>query len=717
MILFLLTIGFISILSQVVILRELNVAFYGIELIYILAIGVWLLWTATGALLGRRAWIPRASTVAYLFVAFAVLLPLDIAFIRSVRVLFGGIPGSYLPFGQQLLAITIALLPIGVLLGLLFQWVAKLYVSKEKTLAMAYAIECVGGIAGGLAATLLLKIGIQNFTIAVGCSLLTAAIIVFPLRRSMAHYTAVVVFAALLAVMFASQGIDHWMTRVNHPLLLDTRDSPYGRITITEQQDQFVVFENDAVFFETESAAAEEIVHLAAIHIDPVERVLVLGGGLDGILAEILKHKPQQVDYVELNPVLLSLAEKHLPESYRAPLRSQAVTVHINDPRRFVKDAEKYDLILIGMPDPTSGQSNRFYTAEFFEACAAALRPGGVLALRLKSSENVWTQFVAYRNTSIYRALKSVFADVIVLPGVVNINIASNRLLARDPLVLANAFKERSLDTRLVTPEYIHYMYTNDRFFEIADRLASTDIQPNTDIEPVCYKYSIMIWLSKFVPALINRDLSESRRWSAGGVAAYIGVILLAAGIFAIARRLVRLRRTLLVFIAGFVGMVVETILILHYQVKSGVLFQNIGILLMAFMAGLAVGSVVVLRAAKGAGDGFMIRKSWGYGLLLGFAVLNMVFIGFLYSGLPSNLGAISLLLFLAGVLVAGVFAYASLAGITDQKTVVSPLYAADLIGGCVGSLVASLLLIPFLGMAQSAVLIAALSVVALLLV
>ncbi len=35
-------VGLVSMLAQVVILRELNVAFYGVELIYILAIGAWL---------------------------------------------------------------------------------------------------------------------------------------------------------------------------------------------------------------------------------------------------------------------------------------------------------------------------------------------------------------------------------------------------------------------------------------------------------------------------------------------------------------------------------------------------------------------------------------------------------------------------------------------------------------------------------------------------
>ena len=56
-------------------------------------------------------------------------------------------------------------------------------------------------------------------------------------------------------------------------------------------------------------------------------------------------------------------------------------------------------------------------------------------------------------------------------------------------------------------------------------------------------------------------------------------------------------------------------------------------------------------------------------------------------------------LLVAAGFLVAGIIAYASLYGIRDQKQVIAPLYAADLLGGCLGSLLGSLVLIPFLGL------------------
>ncbi len=60
--------------------------------------------------------------------------------------------------------------------------------------------------------------------------------------------------------------------------------------------------------------------------------------------------------------------------------------------------------------------------------------------------------------------------------------------------------------------------------------------------------------------------------------------------LFLLSRFRPKLRRVLLVAAAGFMGMVLETILILYYQVKHGVLYQDIGLLLMSFMAGLAAG-------------------------------------------------------------------------------------------------------------------------------
>jgi len=702
------TIGFISILGQVIILRELSIALYGVELIYILAMGVWLLWTACGALTGKRRFIPPVKTVRYLFILFAVLLPVDIAFIRGVRYLFGAVPGAYLSFGAQLLVIIISLLPLGILLGLIFQWAAKLYIDENpenKTLAIAYAIESFGGLLGGLAATLLLQFGVQNFTISILCSLSSAGILLFPGKNRIVRtgFADIFLFGMLFVILWFSPWMDQHTTRWNHPNLIVSRDSPYSRVTIAGQSGQFIVFENDAIGFETQSTAAEEFVHLSAIHHERPMHVLILGGGVEGIIGEILKHSPKRVEYVELNAVLLNLVRKHLPEGYQKFLASETVHIYHADPRNFLNRTGRYDLILTGMPEPSSGQSNRFYTLEYFKQCAEKLNPGGVFAFRLPSSENIWTTFLSYRNTSIYRSLKSAFKDVLVLPGVTNTIIAANVPLSRDPQGLIERFIKRNIKARLITPAYINYLYTNDRFFEIADRLSATQAIPNTDTQPVCYQYSSLIWLSKFIPQMINRDISFLVKLNDIGFIHYAFLFLTLCGLFLLVRYFPNFRKITLVAIAGFLGMILEAMLLLHYQTKSGILFQNIGILLMAFMAGLAVGSVSIMKIAKIYIHRFEnIGKRVGMALLIGFGALNSAFIVLLYTGFPSGIFITSILQFCAGFFVSGIFAVASLVGVKDQKVVVSPLYAADLFGGCLGSLLGSLVLLPFLGLMQS---------------
>ena len=160
--------------------------------------------------------------------------------------------------------------------------------------------------------------------------------------------------------------------------------------------------------------------------------------------------------------------------------------------------------------------------------------------------------------------------------------------------------------------------------------------------------------------------------------------------------------------------MVLETTLILHYQAKSGVLFQDIGLLLTSFMAGLAAGSFAVDRWASGARP---LDRRHGAALLAIFAAFSLAVLLVVHRGMTAGLGGTALLLAWSGALVAAVFAYASLRGIRDQSRVIAPLYAADLVGGSLGAVVGSLLLIPLAGLETSAGWMAVLTALALILI
>src|SRR5512139_1530098 len=118
-------VGFLSMVGQVALLRELAVASFGVELIYLLGLGLWLASGALGAVAGR-ARVPEPSrAIDRAFLLLALLVPAGIAFLRGARVLFGGVPGAYLPLGQQVAAAALGLSPVGALLGWLFRRTAQ----------------------------------------------------------------------------------------------------------------------------------------------------------------------------------------------------------------------------------------------------------------------------------------------------------------------------------------------------------------------------------------------------------------------------------------------------------------------------------------------------------------------------------------------------------------------------------------------------------------
>lgn len=703
-------VGAIALLAQVVLLRECEVAFFGSELVLVLGLGAWLLGSAAGAASGRSAQPPGERAVRRLFVALGILLPLAVVFARGVRILLGGVPGADLPFGRQMLALALCLVPASLLLGLLFQWTARRFIATGRSPASAYALESAGGLLGGLLATLLPAAGLQNLGAALLCGI---AAVAAAWRGSGARRTAAAAGLLLaLTLLVAAPTLDRGMTRWNHPDLLATRDTPYGRVTVTGTSGRIAVFENDALAGESEGTAAEEFVQLAAIQRDTVGRVLILGGAAQGLVSEILRRRPARVDDVELDARLLALVAPRLPEPQRRALADPRVRIAFADPRRFLGGAGAYDLILAGLPEPGSGRTNRFYTREFFAACAAHLTPGGVLALRLKGAENLWTPVLARRTGSIHRALRDVFPAVVVLPGATNLMLASRAPLERDPAVLAGRLPARDARTRLVTPAYVRYLYTNDRFAEIARRLGDTPAPANRDARPICYQATMMLWLARFFPSLARFDLPDAgaaalarspRAWAA---AALLGLA------FLLARRRATLRRAALAAAAGGAGMLLEAALLLDYQTRAGVLYQDLGVLLMAFMGGLALGAGALERLMRRTGD----RRFVGALTFGALAALGLACAGLLQAGAGGGLAGSAALLFACGFLVAAAFAWAVLHGTPDGGAVIGPVYAADLLGGCAGALVAGLVAIPMLGLPATAALAAALALVALLL-
>ncbi len=707
-------IGSVSVLGQVVLFREWMVAGYGVELICVLALGVWMLLNAAGVLLAASRRGPGLS-VALFLAGFGVVA--DMIFIRSLRNLAGLPPGTYLPLPVFIPAVVASLLPLCLFLGAAFQRAADQGVRYGRTLARAYAVECSGSVFGGLLSALMLHWGVQNMAQALVCAAITmvaGALAVDRIqdrsrRPGKSALKWLLSCLSLIVLMAGSGKLDQAMTRWNHPDLMESLDSEYCRLTVTRSGGQTVLYQNDVLIADSQSVSADELVHLVGLQHPNPRQVMILEGSAEGLAGEASRHRPDQIDQIEIDPAVIRLTRMYMTEDFLASGPQVSIHIHIQDPRQYLLRSDNaYDLIISGCAEPSNALANRFFTQTFFKWCQARLTPGGVLGFRLNSSENFWSPALAYRNASVVAALVSVFRYVLVLPGSVNVVLASQSDLITDPQILVARYRDRALKTRLVTPPYLEYVLSSDRLAEISRMLADQTAPPNTDDRPVCYALTTWIWLSRLMPALAHQNISGWIQavlrygWIAVVfiiLACGIGMNRLAAGGGSLAYAAAGF--------AGFGGMMLESAMMLHYQTQSGALYQNMGILFTAFMLGMAAGAVTTLNLMKRL-RGRSVSRSVDAMLFFLPAAVCLGWAGMLHLSNVPNLILMAPLLAASGFGVSVIFTrYAHDPGRSRA------LYAADVAGGGIGALVCGVLLFPLLGLSRSVFLLAGMSIAA----
>lgn len=696
----LLALGLVAMIAQIAILRELTVSFFGEDIIYLLAIAMWLVFNGLGALWRLGGERPSTHLVLFVFTAVTLGLPIDISFVRASHHLFGGIQGSYLDFPWQVTAMFVSVFLPALVLGQLFNIAARRYVTLgHGSLGRAYGLDSLGSLAGGLVAAAASAVQMSNVALTCLCLAVPAAL----LART-ATFARLLGAVALLALAISGAAfaptLDSWMTRWRYPGLVEVRDTPYGRITITHAGDQWSVFANGTLAFESQSTSSEALGHLAALQRSRPQKVLVLGGGIEGVISDVLQHDPRSIDYVEFNTQFLNLARSTLPPRHRFWQTDPRVHIHGDDPRHYLECAQDYDLIIVNMPDPGSAQYNRFYTLEFFQSCQRALTPDGILALDLSLPENLWTPLWLRRTASIHAALTEVFSSCRILPADRAVLLASMSELTSDPTPVIRRMATRHLSTRLLSEPYIRYLYHNERFHSLPAALEQVHTEPNRDNLPVCHAYTVMLWLSRFYPSLSHHDWSWMEVVGQHGGWVITCLALVSAVLFTAIRNRPTTRVTALAFVAGFNGMILEAVVMLAYQTRSGVLFQDISLLFTSFMGGLAAGAWLL--------DRVMTRHTVYTGRIL--VSVGMLLSGTLglvrFLGSETGLGLSCLFLTLAGAIVSSLFAYCARIPSRRTDTLVAPLYAADLVGGALGGLLAVFILLPFLGFAHTAALV-----------
>ena len=741
-------IGFTATVAQIVLLRELMVVSYGNEISLGVMLTSWLLWTALGSsVLGRFAGRVSnpAKLMAALQVLLAVLLPATILTVRATRSLFHALPGELLGPAPIFLACLITLSCFCAVSGWAFVGGSRFHARESgSSTAVAvnsvYLLEAAGSALGGILVSLVFLGALNSLQIAFlvsGLNLMAATVLVLPKR--LYRLAAVVILFAAFVVAGLPQG--RRLEAISLARLwpgfrvVATRNSVYGNLAVVETGGIRSLLENGLLMFNApDPASAEEAVHFALLeHLAP-KSLLLIGGGAGGSLLQALQHPSlERVDYVELDPAVLELAERYFPQQWAAARADPRVHVHHADGRLFLKTTHQiFDVIIVNLPAPQTAQLNRFYTADFFQEAAEKLAADGVFSFQLHAAEEYLSPDLSAFLRCIVKSLDQAFPVVRTIPGDIVHFFATKRegILAANSAELLSRLRSRHLKTSYVREYYIPFRMMPDRVADLDENirpLADTPI--NRDLAPIAYYFDVELWSTEF-----NREyqhvFESVARIRFGRLLEWAAVLLIviAAVISCWPGTAARVRGSagFCAALTGLTMMSLEVLLLLGFQAIYGYVYHQLAILIALFMSGMALGSWWRLRLAARSSSATALRATLTQ--LAGLQILAALSPLLLYLVLNSLAGTKSIstlvvasqILFPALALLAGAlggyeFALAAEVFFADARArapSMGMLYAVDLIGACVGALVLSAFLLPLFGFLKAATFIAAVNLV-----
>ncbi|MFZ5800601.1 MAG: hypothetical protein ACOY3D_04380, partial [Candidatus Omnitrophota bacterium] len=719
--------GFIAIIMQIAIVRELLVVFNGNELTIGIILAVWLLLGALGSgLLGKFPRRPRKIEEAYICLQLVTLftLPLCILLARLSRNFFGLQPFELVNLFQMFLYTFLATVFFSTLDGMQFALGCKLSAHLNKhhlhAAGNVYILEALGMLLGGITFTFLLLPNLNNLQIVFVLGFLNVISAIFlglSIHERKILFTLSSLFLVAGLYIFSSGKIALLQTKSleyqwSNSKILDYQNSPNGNIVVAGRENQTTFYYNGMPLIVTpvpDLSFVEQFTHLPLLFHPQPASVLIISGGVGGVINETLKHPVKKIVYAELDPLIIKEVDKFPSPLTQNELKNKRTRVVLNDGRFFVKNSsEKFDVLLINLSSPTTLQANRLYTKEFYLETKRILSDKSLIAVRLPGSLTYLNAELRRLNSCILNTLKGVFKFVYAVPMDFNLYLCSDTLdLNQTSLTqLLERFKERDLKTAYVTEFALRRQLDKSwqewllaSLDEYKGEKLNRDFSPRGMFLALAFFYSLawpkaktlFRFLSRIYPSLLITSV----------------VCLTIIVIFLLHKKRKRLKLSLPVIIAttGFSAISLELLIFFAFQTILGQLYYILALLTAAFMFGLSLGGFMV--------NANLHKFKYPAAMLIKLEMAILIFalsLPAIFAWLIERVGPLwvssqelifFILSFTGGLLIGAEFPLANKIYGREKEFMgasAGSLYAFDLAGACVGAVVTAVVLLPAIG-------------------
>lgn len=365
----------------------------GSVLVFSIVIGLFL------SAMGLGAWL--AQYVRFELARAFVLAELVLGLVGGLSAL--GLFAAFASSESYKLALLLVSVVIGALVGLEIPLLLRILEKKvEVRVAVSHvlALDYVGALVGSVLFPLLLlpHLGLVRSSALLGLMNVAVAFLALAvLGREIARRKRLVAFggvvgAILSAVLIGGGQATTWLEDrlYSDPVVL-ARSSSYQRVVVTRWRDDVRLYLDGHLQFSSadEYRYHEALIHPAMAAAKHPAQVLILGGG-DGLaIREVLRwEEVRRVVLVDLDPAVTELfsGNEALAELNGGALRDPRVEVVHGDAVRYLQDAaDRFDVIVMDLPDPNDAQLARLYSLPTFRLARRRLRPGGALVTQATS--------------------------------------------------------------------------------------------------------------------------------------------------------------------------------------------------------------------------------------------------------------------------------------------------------------------------------------------
>lgn len=292
---------------------------------------------------------------------------------------------------------------IGALVGVEIPLLTRIIEGDEKnlriTLSSIFSFDYIGGLIGSIAFPMLLLPQLGYFATAFmmgALNLIAATLIIYKYQSRIRNVFAYKVFTGglLLLMVFGMVFAENIGNFIEGGLYRDDvilmEQTKYQKIVVTRHKNDMRLYIDGNVQFSSadEYRYHEALVHVPMSYAKKRDKVLVLGGG-DGLaVRELLKYPETVITLIDLDEEMTKLCSQNpqITALNGSSLTDERVTVINMDAYEYLENcAEKYDVILVDLPDPNNETLNKLYSNVFYRLCQNALNDNGVMNVQSTS--------------------------------------------------------------------------------------------------------------------------------------------------------------------------------------------------------------------------------------------------------------------------------------------------------------------------------------------